>query len=976
MKMKKTLVALFILVGSGTLVMQNLSTVDEVAQYTPRVQHFDQTYYNNLHGIAGAMEYYIERRKNVQTGKIEIADMLKADRAVANFGKASKLANTQASLGLNWIEMGPDNVGGRTRGLIVDKFNSSKLYAGGVGGGLFISYTAGLVWSPVNDKMNSLAIGCICQSKDGDIYVGTGESFVGTSGQGTVGTPGLLGRGIFKKLVNETTFDSLPSTVPTNTNSSGSAWAFVNRCATDPFDNDLIYAATNNGLHYSNDGGTSWTNAICINCPTTPGSEIYNTGSFQDVKIGSNGVIVASNGGSTFLKKPDTSGFVSISSHFTGGSRFEFAIAPSNPDIIYVVAGSGGVMGGLWKTLDGGDSWVQEVPAGNAGVFNGQADYDMALAVFPDDPLHVIVGGVELWALDGTKNTWDLIALTQQFAQGLYVHADKHIVAFPPDYNTSKIFYIGGDGGVFAAFNGGQFYTERNSGYNVTQFYAMGVSREGWVAGGTQDNGNPFIDFSGNTIKSEVRNLPSGDGGYMQFSVINPSAFFWESQGGSANRSPEKGSGSSGFFHEDMCIGGCNEGTNEGPWVTPMVIWESFNDLASKDSVRFIAKQAHNAGATIVIESANDKFPFEYITPVPLSVNDTIMIQDIVQNKFLVGTYKGTWMCKNVLDFATDPAWYKISDLTGITSAAFSADGDIVYLGKATPGGSGSLNRVSGLLCLGPNDWTTDDPGNAVVPSCLSKASLFTASQYLTGIGVDPNNAENVVITLGSYGNTDHVYVSSNAASATGVGSFSSIQGDLPAMPCYDAIIEMGDSNTIIIGTDYGVWATDNAWGGNVTWTSENNSFPRTPVFMVIQKTMANSSCSGMSVEGNIYVATHGRGIWRSEDYKAPQDTTTCQLPIAVSVGSITGNFDMSLRLHPNPVADGSAMLTYTLNEFADVEVTLYDITGKRLKLIDLSKQSTGKHTMDLDCSALKAGTYFVSITANGIRKTERLVVL
>ncbi|MBL4577775.1 MAG: hypothetical protein JKX74_04840, partial [Flavobacteriales bacterium] len=953
MKLTSWILGSIVLAVAAGLFLIEPPPSNTTVRYVPRVQHFDKTYYNNLYGIAGAMEYYIERRKNIKTGRIEIAGMIRSDRAVANFGKMNKQV---ASLGLDWIEMGPDNVGGRTRALIVDKFDSAKLYAGGVGGGLFISYTAGLAWSPINDKMNNLAISCICQSRDGDIYVGTGESFTVANGQGTLGTPGLVGRGMFKKLVNETTFDSLPSTVPANTNSSGSAWAFVNRCATDPYDNELVYAATNTGLYYSTNGGDTWTEKlICLNCPISPDSAIYDPGNFQDVKIGSNGVVVTSTGGGrTYLKKPGDTTFVSISSHFTGGSRFEFAIAPSNPDIIYVVAGSGGVMGGLWKTVDGGDNWTIELPAGNADVFNGQADYNMALAVYPDDPNHVIVGGVELWALNGTKNTWSKLALIQQFAPGLYVHADKHAVAFPPDYNTSKTFYIGCDGGVFAAFNGGEFYIERNSGYNVTQFYAMGVSREGWVAGGTQDNGNPFIDFSGNTIKSEVQNLPSGDGGYMQFSVINPSAFFWESQGGSANRSPEKGSGSGGFFHPEMCNGPCNEGTNEGPWVTPLVIWESFNDLSSKDSVRFIAKQAYNAGAAIFIESANDKFPFEYITPVPLSVNDTVMIQDIVQNKFLVCTSNGVWLTKNVLDFSVDPVWYKISPLTNITSAAFSTDGDIVYLGKATGSGSGTLNRVSGLLCLGPDDWTTDDLLPHQIPSCLSQTSLFTGSQYLTGIGVDPNNAENVVITLGNYGDTNHVYLSSNAASATGVGSFTSIQGNLPAMPCYDAIIEMGDSNTIIVGTDYGVWATDNAWGGNVTWTNENNSFPRAPVFMVVQQTMPNSTCTGVTVEGNIYVATHGRGIWRSENYKAPQDTTTCQLPITLAIESVTGKFDMSFTLYPNPVTQGSAMVAYTLNEFADVKVTLFHITGKQLKFIDLSKQSTGKHTMDLDCSDLK----------------------
>ena len=92
----------------------------------------------------------------------------------------------------------------------------------------------------------------------------------------------------------------------------------------------------------------------------------------------------------------------------------------------------------------------------------------------------------------------------------------------------------------------------------MTQFYAIGVSREGWVAGGTQDNGNPFIDFTGNSEKAEVRNLPSGDGGFMQFSVINPSAFFWESQMGNAKRSPDKGDGADDEIFKPIC-GECED---------------------------------------------------------------------------------------------------------------------------------------------------------------------------------------------------------------------------------------------------------------------------------------------------------------------------------------------------------------------------------------------------------------------------------
>ncbi|HIA06638.1 MAG TPA: T9SS type A sorting domain-containing protein [Flavobacteriales bacterium] len=976
MKLNKVLFGSLIVAACAVLIGINFSSTDKTVQYSPRVKQIDQTYFSNVYGIAGAIEYYNERRKNIKTGKIEIADMLKAEKAVYNFGKMSK----QSSLNLNWIEMGPDNVGGRTRSLLIDNTNPNKMWAGSVGGGLFVTHNGGFTWSTVNDKMNNLSIGCICQSGNGDIYVGTGESFTTADGLGTLTTPGFVGRGMFKSTDNGLTFDSLDFTVPTNTNSSGAAWAFINRCAADPTDvtGQTIYAATNNGLLYTTDGGTSWTNAICLNCPSS--MPIFNTGNFQDVKIGSNGVLVASNGGTTYIKKPGSSDFINISNNFNSAGRYEFAIAPSNPDYIYVVCGNGSGMRGVYQSTDGGDSWTLQVPAGPSELFRNQAEYDMALAVFPDDPEHILVGGVELYAWSGTDNTWDIVALTQPFAPGLYVHADKHAFAFHPNYNGTSIqtFYVGTDGGVYGSFDAGASYLELNTGYNVTQFYAMGVSREGWIAGGTQDNGNPFIDFSGNTKRSEVRNLPSGDGGYMQFSIINPEAFFWESQGGDAKRSPEKGDGAGSFFANVMCNGPCDEDYNEGPWVTPMVIWESFNDLASTDSVRFIADQAYNAGSTIFIESSNDNFPFEYITPVPLSVNDTMMIQDLVQNKFLVSTNSGTWMCKNVLDFSVDAAWYKLTtqpNQEGATCAAFSADGDIAYISTGNQFGS-LLFRISGLLGINSNDNTTEDVASPQPPASVTTTQLFSSSQFITGIGVDPNNAENVVITLGNYGNTNHVYVSSTAASATGTGSFSSIQGDLPPMPCYDAIIEMGDSNTIIVATEYGVWATDNPWSGSPTWTNENLNFPRVPSFMIVQQTMPNSNCTGVSVSGNIYVATHGRGIWRCETYKAPPDTTSCSLPIGIAEGSSTGNFQMRLNVYPNPVTNGNAKIAYTLNEHADIQITVYDISGKQVQYMALNKQPSGTSTIDLDLRNLNAGTYLVSMTANGVRETKRLVVL
>ena len=44
--------------------------------------------------------------------------------------------------------------------------------------------------------------------------------------------------------------------------------------------------------------------------------------------------------------------------------------------------------------------------------------------------------------------------------------------------------------------------------------------------------------------------------------------------------------------------------------------------------------------------------------------------------------------------------------------------------------------------------------------------------------------------------------------------TFTSIQGDLPYMPVYSAVIDVNNSDNIIIGTDFGVWSTTNGSHG------------------------------------------------------------------------------------------------------------------------------------------------------------------
>ncbi|MBX2821347.1 MAG: hypothetical protein KTR29_16755, partial [Rhodothermaceae bacterium] len=63
----------------------------------------------------------------------------------------------------SWFEVGPSDVGGRTRALAIDLDNPDRMIAGGVSGGLWESTNNGLNWSPLNQEGGNLSVTYIAQ---------------------------------------------------------------------------------------------------------------------------------------------------------------------------------------------------------------------------------------------------------------------------------------------------------------------------------------------------------------------------------------------------------------------------------------------------------------------------------------------------------------------------------------------------------------------------------------------------------------------------------------------------------------------------------------------------------------------------------------------------------------------------------------------------------------------------------------------
>src|SRR3954447_9706125 len=131
------------------------------------------------------------RRMQLQdeNGKIPIDGLLKAREHMAVMKaaqdkKAKALgqgAGTEvAGIGPgSWTWLGPGNVGGRIRSIVIDPLNANNMWVGSVSGGIWHSTNAGASWQPVNDFMASLAVATMVLDpiNANIMYAGTGEGF-------------------------------------------------------------------------------------------------------------------------------------------------------------------------------------------------------------------------------------------------------------------------------------------------------------------------------------------------------------------------------------------------------------------------------------------------------------------------------------------------------------------------------------------------------------------------------------------------------------------------------------------------------------------------------------------------------------------------------------------------------------------------------------------------------------------------------
>jgi PKD repeat protein/photosystem II stability/assembly factor-like uncharacterized protein len=442
-----------------------------------------------------------------------------------------------------WKEIGPNesaDIGnlGRINAIAFHPTDSNIIYCGAPAGGLWKTTDKGKFWFPLTDSLATLGISAIIvDPKNPDIiYIGTGDRDARDAAD----------KGVYKSVDAGKTFSIM---------NNGLGDKLIVKMIMDPNNSSVLIAATNRGAYRTTDGGKNW--KMCVG--------VYDIMDLEN-KPGDFKIVYASYDGEFYLSQDSGKNFTKVSINMPNAfsKRGAIGVSPQNPNIVYTVVTNSLSLLGFYMSVDAGKTFVLKSNSPNIlgrnylGSSNdGQAFYDLDIAVNPLNSAEVFVGGINIFRSLDSGKTWKIDAHTDGLGGSSIIHADQHVLEYSP---VTKNLYSGSDGGCYERKRNGKWYCCSN-GLGIGQVYRISVSNtRNSVINGYQDNGTKH--FSG---KGTFDIIGDGDGMDNLIDKANINHAYISAQNGSIYR---RGFG-------DQSIIASYRITDAGGWVTPFILKEN-----------------------------------------------------------------------------------------------------------------------------------------------------------------------------------------------------------------------------------------------------------------------------------------------------------------------------------------------------------------------------------------------------------------
>lgn len=735
-----------------------------------------------------------------------------------------------------WRYIGP--VGNRVTAVAGVVGDPLTYYVGSASGGIFKTADAGATWEPIFDGEPVASIGAIMvdPTDPNVVWAGTGESNIRSNIS--------LGAGIYRST------------------DAGRNWTLMGldrtgriaRIAVDPRDPDVVHVCAlgraygpqqDRGVYRSTDGGESWERTLFVDEDTGCGDlamdpnnpRILFAGMWQ-IEIHTWGRTSGGPGSGIFRSVDGGATWVRLSGNGLPDQevgRIGLAIAPSRSERIYatIETGTGEPWKGeptspgtLWRSDDGGDLWRMVNTDHNV---TGRPHYYSFVAVAPDDEntAYFLTASFS-WSLDGGE--------TLVTRRGYPATAGGHNLQTPPlgDFHDMWIdpadgnrMIVGNDGGAGISVNRGRTW-ERFQFPNAQIYHVTTDDRIPYNVYGNRQDGPSFMGPSNSLVFGYGRMAPT------------ISRDLWRTVAG----------GESGWTIPDP--------------VEPDIIWSSGTGSGSlggsidrfdlrTGQYRPVEVWPDRPGGT---PAEGVKYRFNWTFPVAMSPHD--------HERIYVGS--------QYVHLTTDggESWEVISpDLTlddksrqGFSGGLTGDNIGVEYAGALMTISESPLQ--AGVIWTGSNDgqvqvtrdggqsWT-NVTGNipelppwgtvySIDPSPHDPAAAYIAVDFHQEDRYDP-----YVYKTSDYGRT---WRNLSAGIPTGPLSYVHAIKEDPAR-----------AGLLYAGTEGGIHVS---FDDGRTWSSLQNNLPHVPVYgITVQERL-----------GDLVIATYGRGFWILDDLTPVREVT------------------------------------------------------------------------------------------------------
>ncbi|MBU2502097.1 hypothetical protein KJ682_12275 [bacterium] len=610
----------------------------------------------------------------------------------------------------------------------------------------------------------------------------------------------------------------------------------------------------------------------------------------------------------------------------------DLVIHTAHPDTVVIAAGNlGSAQAGIYRTIDGGLNWTRV--AQNIGPSSYLGKAQLAVCTGQPDVMYVSIGngglgssGTWLGRSQDAGSTW-VVKSTSDYSQwqGWF----SHDVAVSPT-DPFLLMAVGID--IWRSVNGGASLAKRSD----WRAWIFGQVPPGGPEGPPNYSHADHHDVVWHPTNPDIVYF-ANDGGI--FRSLNGGLTFAGCNGGYQTQQFYPGFACSPT-DPDLAIGGMQD--NATAIYTGSVAWtrviggdgscaaiDPTDDATLFGSYQYLGMlRSRDAGANWVELAMPGAGSAGFIAPYALGGPAEPGV-----------IYAGGSLVLKSLDQG---------DTWAVTNGGYALDGNPALALEVSQANSLTAYVTTAPVTARAGVFRTLDGG-----ATWTNVTRDLPDRYPVGLAIDPADDAVVWITFSGFG-TSHVFRTEDWGA-----TWQDIGAGLPDVPTQAVIVDPLDSQNVYVGTDLGVFATVNS---GQSWFAFSEGLPG--AIMVMDLAISPS-------DRTLRIASHGNG-----SYERPllePVTGSPDVPAAVA----------DVQLHParpnpfNPLTE----IAFELPRAASVRLAVFDPAGRLVRVLAEGARGEGRYAVIWDGSdhsgrPQSSGVYLVRLEAEGTMRTRRITLV